>query len=274
MYVRLVDRYYDCLFCGGRHSILNDPLFDAHKDYMNAYGVFHYEELSMLETKHKTVVLLSGGLDSAVLLYHLLNQGHEVLPLAFNYGQAHYIELEHGYVLTQELGLELVIKDLGGFRSFFGKSALTNGGYVPMGKAFDDPAQVATVVPMRNLIFLSIASAYALTEGADLIAFGAHRGDAAIYPDCRPKFIDMMSQVINLSALDTQSVGLIAPFRSMTKIEIVKMGGALSVPFEFTYSCYVGASSHCGKCGACMERQEAFRVAQFIDPANYDNPLP
>jgi 7-cyano-7-deazaguanine synthase len=124
----------------------------------------------------------------------------------------------------------------------------------------------ATVVPNRKLILLAVAAGYAASRGAGAVAYAAHAGDHAIYPDCRPEFVAAAENAI----LAGCGVELLAPFLTMTKAEIVKTGAVCGFPFEFTWSCYKGLEIHCGKCGTCVERREAFELAGVPDPTIYD----
>ena len=125
----------------------------------------------------------------------------------------------------------------------------------------------STVVPNRNMIFLAIATGHALSINADQIAYAAHSGDHAIYPDCRNEFADAMSAAIRLA--DRKSIDLIRPFVNWTKADIVRRAAELSVPLDQTWSCYTGGEEHCGRCGTCIERREAFDLASVDDPTVY-----
>ena len=131
-----------------------------------------------------------------------------------------------------------------------------------------------TVVPFRNGIMLSIAGGFAESKGAQGLVIAAHSGDHAIYPDCREEFMRSMSDAIRLGTY--AEVEVIRPFISMTKAEIAKRGNELGVDFSQTWSCYVGGEAHCGECGTCVERREAFLLAGISDPTNYliTSPLP
>ena len=130
----------------------------------------------------------------------------------------------------------------------------------------------STVVPNRNMILLSVATGHALSIKAGQIAYAAHSGDHAIYPDCRNEFAEAMANVIMLA--DWERVELIRPFVDWTKADIVRRGAELSVPFAKTWSCYKGGDLHCGRCGTCIERREAFDLAKVIDPTPYAEGAP
>ena len=127
----------------------------------------------------------------------------------------------------------------------------------------------STVVPFRNGIMLSVAAGVAESNGFDAIILGNHAGDHTIYPDCRPEFIDGMAKAVKHGTW--KGIEVISPFCSMTKAGIVSLGNSLGVPFNLTYSCYKGGEKHCGKCGTCVERKEAFKFAGVIDPTAYED---
>ena len=127
----------------------------------------------------------------------------------------------------------------------------------------------ATVVPNRNMILLSLAAGYAISIQYDTVAYAAHSGDHTIYPDCRPAFADAMEQVLKLA--DWESISLFRPFVNWSKADLVKRGNEIGVPFEHTWSCYAGGEKHCGKCGTCVERKEAFELVGLSDPTCYNS---
>ena len=214
----------------------------------------------------KTVVLLSGGMDSATLLYQELNKGHEVSALGIGYGQRHRRELESAYNLAQRLGVPYQIVPLDGLR-FVLTSALTSGDIpVPEGH-YAAESMKATVVPMRNAIFLSVAVGHAWSIGAEQVATAIHAGDHAIYPDCRPEFLDAFNAMVKTASDGFVRPQVVAPFVTISKTEIAKIGQTLGVPWELTWSCYKGGERHCGVCGTCVERHEA--LALVGDPTEY-----
>lgn len=124
-----------------------------------------------------------------------------------------------------------------------------------------------TVVPNRNMILLALAGAWAVSTKSEAIAYAAHAGDHAIYPDCRPEFAEAMQGALLLC--DWHPVRIARPFLAMSKADLVKLGAELGVPFALTWSCYKGGDKHCGKCGTCVERREAFELAGVPDPTKY-----
>ena len=132
---------------------------------------------------------------------------------------------------------------------------------------YDDLSMVQTVVPNRNMVFLALATSYAIGLGAEAVSFGAHSGDHAVYPDCRPEFVQAMDRAIDLC--DYSKVFLDAPFLNLTKAEILHIGVKLGVDYSLTWSCYKGNELACGKCGTCDERLRAFREVGIEDPLKY-----
>lgn len=220
----------------------------------------------------KTVLIYSGGLDSTVLLCQLVDAGHEVHALSINYGQRHNKELHAAKSITTRIGVEHRIADLTSLTPLLAGSSLTSADIeVPQGHYAEDNMK-ATVVPNRNMILLAVAAGWAISLKADLIAYAAHSGDHAIYPDCRNAFADAMDAAIRLA--DWHEVRLERPFVNMTKADIVRRGAELDVLFAETWSCYQGRELHCGRCGTCIERREAFYLAGVEDPTPYADDAP
>ena len=216
----------------------------------------------------KAVVLFSGGLDSTVLVSHLLSKGAEVRLLSIDYGQRHAKELAHGDALARHMNLarkSLSLPDLGDLLK--GSSLTDDSVELPEGH-YAEESMKATVVPNRNMILLALAGGYALSSGFDTIAYAAHAGDHFIYPDCRPEFAEAMGKALGLA--DWEDLKLYRPFVDKTKADLVKLGTELGSPLEMTWSCYAGMDNHCGKCGTCVERKEAFELAKVPDPTKYE----
>jgi 7-cyano-7-deazaguanine synthase len=213
------------------------------------------------------VLCLSGGLDSSTLLYELRSQGYVVEGVAFGYGQRHSRELDAAQAVAKRAGVSCRVVDLSLLKGLLSGSALTDGSIaVPHGH-YSDESMKLTVVPNRNMIFLSVAAGYAMSLGASAVAFAAHGDDRAIYPDCRPQFVDALRKAIALAHWET--IDLMAPYLGVSKSEICAKGAALGVPYELTWSCYEGGAKHCGGCGTCMARKEAFEIAGVQDPTEY-----
>jgi len=216
----------------------------------------------------KVLAVFSGGMDSATLVWKLLAEGHDVSLVSFDYGQRHRRELQSAAAVAVQLGLEHQIIDLTGLRPLLKGSALTDASVdVPHGH-YESDTMKATVVPNRNAIMISIAWGMAVAENMDAVALGIHAGDHAIYPDCRPEFHKAIEVALQLGT-DRLGMKLFAPFIRMTKTDIAKLGGALGVRYDLTWTCYEGGEAHCGKCGACQERQEAFRDSGVADVTEY-----
>lgn len=214
----------------------------------------------------RVVQILSGGMDSVTLLYHLRAQGYEVHALSFNYGQRHKKELDYARVICEELGVTHYVVELSSVGNLLKGSSLTDDIDVPEGH-YAEPTMKQTVVPNRNMIMLSIAVGHAVSMGASDVFFGAHAGDHAIYPDCRKEFVNLLSSVTQIA--NYNSVTIHAPFIDMDKGDIAIRGKELGVPYEKTWTCYKGLEKHCGKCGACSERIEAMQKAQIDEPDFY-----
>ena len=215
----------------------------------------------MMDSKKKTVVVFSGGIDSTTLLYHLLNLGHEVKAISFDYGQRHRKELTAATKIAENLEIEHRIIDMTGLASVFGDNALTNQEFdVPHGEYSSETMQVTTV-PNRNMIMLSIAIGWAISLKFDSVAFGAHSGEYTPYPDCQPQFTAVMNCAGHIC--DNNSIEVLAPFVKWTKSDIVRRGKEIGVPFEETWSCYEGGDEPCRKCSTCLDRYSAFFLAQF-----------
>lgn len=220
----------------------------------------------------KAVAIVSGGMDSVTLAYYLKKQGYELSLLSFNYGQRHNKELVFAKQIAQELGAEHHYVELSQLRELLPGSALTDDNVaVPDGHYAEDSMK-ATVVPNRNAIMLSIAFGHAIAIGADAVAIGNHGGDHFIYPDCRPEFINTFAamQKVGMEGFGADDLELISPFVDSTKADIAKLGQELGVPYESTWSCYKGGEIHCGTCGTCVERKEAFELAGVSDPTEYE----
>lgn len=217
----------------------------------------------------KALVLFSGGLDSTVLAAQLQADGVETRLLSIDYGQRHAKELDKAEKIALALGLPHRILRLPDLGPLLGGSSLTDDQVeLPEGH-YAEESMKATVVPNRNMILLALAGGHALSIGFDTIAYAAHAGDHTIYPDCRPEFADAMEKALGLA--DWQNLNLHRPFVNFRKEELVRKGNELGAPLELTWSCYAGRDKHCGKCGTCVERKEAFALAKVEDPTEYED---
>lgn len=217
----------------------------------------------------KTILIYSGGLDSTVLLLKLLQDGHQVNALSINYGQRHARELEAAALICAELGVSHKTVNLSNLLPLLGGSSQTDPNIpVPHGHYAEENMKL-TVVPNRNMLMLAVAGAYAISTKADQIAYAAHSGDHAIYPDCREEFVSPLAQA--LKNADWHQVDIVRPFLQMSKADIVREGSKFaSAILGMTYSCYEGNPMHCGLCGTCQERRVAFRDAGVPDPTHYN----
>lgn len=214
-----------------------------------------------------TILIYSGGLDSTVLLHHLIHQGHKVKCLSVDYGQRHKKEILSAQYFCDKLKVEHQIADLSSITKLISSSALTSEVAVPNGHYAEDSMKI-TVVPNRNMIMLSVAIGWAINEKFNSVAYAAHAGDHSIYPDCREEFVSHISKAAELA--DWHSVEIIRPFIRISKTDIAKLAGELEIEINRTWSCYKGKEFHCGECGTCVERIEALRLAGVKDLTVYE----
>jgi 7-cyano-7-deazaguanine synthase len=212
----------------------------------------------------KGVLILSGGVDSTTLLYKMHSDGYEVTALTFNYAQRHKKEITYAKAIAKRLDITHHVVDLSSLACLLGDSALLGGNEVPSCHYTKEAAK-KTVVPNRNMIMLSVAAGYAEAHEIPEVFYAAHKNDSTIYPDCRPEFVSALRPAIRL-ATAWHPVDLRAPFVDMSKAEIVRMGLALEVPYELTWSCYRGEERPCRTCPTCIEREEAFALNGRRDP--------
>lgn len=218
------------------------------------------------------VAVVSGGMDSITMLYMLVDAGYTPHIVSFDYGQKHafrelhmaawhasYLELPHLKIPMGNIGSHL-------------RSALTQrDADVPEGHYAAENMK-ATVVPNRNMIMMSIAAGIMISDTAHMLGVGVHAGDHAIYPDCRPEFIVHMETTLKVAneGFISPEFQIFAPFVNLGKHDIVTIGSKLGVKYDYTWSCYKGGTHHCGKCGTCVERKEAFDLAGVKDPTKYE----
>ena len=216
----------------------------------------------------KLLSVLSGGMDSSAALAKMLLTDQVIGAVSFNYGSKHNDkEWESARLIAQHYSVPIIRFDLDFMSQHFKSDLLKTGGEIPEGH-YADPSMKKTVVPFRNGIMLSIAAGYAESIGAEGIILGNHFGDRAVYPDCRKEFIEPMQKAIELGTY--AKIKLISPFCDVDKTEIARQGNDIGVPFNLTWSCYKGGEKHCGKCGTCVERIEAFKLANVKDETVYE----
>lgn len=211
----------------------------------------------------KSVIILSGGMDSVSLLYKLVAENKEVSAISFYYGQKHSRELEMAKLNCQKLNIHHEIVDISNITKLISNSALTGDIEVPKGH-YEDENMKKTVVPNRNMIMASIAISYTVNIDADEIALGVHAGDHAIYPDCREIFIDALRAIAKVA--NYKEIGVYTPYLKIDKGDIVADGLKNGVDYSLTWTCYEGKEKPCKECGSCSERIEAFEKNNMIDP--------
>jgi 7-cyano-7-deazaguanine synthase len=217
----------------------------------------------------KAVAVVSGGMDSVTLAYMLADtKGMDLdLVLSADYGQRHRKELAFAEECAHDLGVPWECIDLAQVGSLLKGSSLTDPSVpVPHGH-YAAESMKATIVPNRNAIMLNIAAGIAIGRGATSVYTGVHAGDHPIYPDCRPEFIRSLNSCIHIAT--EAHIQVEAPFMTIGKDQIASIGDTLGVPWDKTWSCYEGGEVHCGQCGTCVERREAFSLAGVPDPTVY-----
>lgn len=212
------------------------------------------------------LIILSGGMDSVTLLH--AREDEIALAVTFDYGSNHAAkEIECARWHCQQLGIEHIVIPLEFMHHYFKSSLLAGGEAIPEGHYADENMK-STVVPFRNGIMLAIACGLAESRGLKMVYIANHSGDHAIYPDCRATFIESMSEAMAYGTYE--NIKIAAPFTSLTKGDIAHIGTEIGVDYTHTYSCYKGGDKHCGKCGTCVERKEAFEMAGVTDPTEYE----
>jgi len=217
------------------------------------------------------VTVVSGGMDSVTLAEFLHAEGHQQTIVSVDYGQRHRKELRMAELCAERLIAPWILLELPQLGALLSGSALTDPSVpVPDGH-YAEESMRSTVVPNRNAILLSIAMGTAVAKGADALAIAAHAGDHFVYPDCRPEFFDALEVAFleGNQGFAVEGFGIMRPFIHKTKTDIAALGAQLGVPWDLTWSCYRGDVYHCGTCGTCVERREAFHDAGVDDPTAY-----
>lgn len=226
----------------------------------------------------KSVVMMSGGLDSSVTAFiaRELNPGEDLYPIVFNYGQRHTREMQSAFKVAQKItSIAPVVVDLRA--SFWGLTGLTSlladSSLVPQTSGVNPEEIPSTWVPHRNLLFLTNAFILAERTEASQVYTGFNAVDYSGYPDCRPEFVSAAENALNLGRKayveDRSKIHIRTPLIAMTKVQIVKRGLDLGVPFQDTYSCYYGEEDSCGACDSCRIRRAAFESLGTKDPVKY-----
>jgi 7-cyano-7-deazaguanine synthase len=215
----------------------------------------------------KSLIILSGGMDSVTLLYD--KQEEIALAVTFDYGSNHNKrEQEFAKYHCKALGIEHIIIPLAFMHDYFKSSLLDGADAIPEGHYAAENMK-STVVPFRNGIMLSIACGLAESRGLSSVLIANHYGDHSIYPDCCEPFIKAMGDAMKLGTY--AGIKIEAPYTTISKTDVAKIGKVLGVDYSKTYSCYKGGEKHCGKCGTCVERKEALRDAGIEDPTEYED---
>ena len=212
----------------------------------------------------KAVLIYSGGLDSTTLLYEYRESIE--LAVSFDYGSKHNArELSFAAENCKRLGIRHLIIPLSFIQQYFRSDLLQGAGEIPEG-SYEDENMRSTVVPFRNGIMLAVAAGLAESYDLDTVLIANHGGDHAIYPDCRPEFIDAFDRAASSGTYN--GVRIVSPYCNITKREIALRGKAMGIDYSRTYSCYKGGEKHCGKCGTCTERKEAL---EGFDTTEYED---
>ncbi len=209
----------------------------------------------------QAVVLLSGGLDSATVLYFAKEKGYKCRCLIFDYGQLHKKEIIQAVKIAKAAASDYKILKID--FPWKGSALLDRKIKVPEKISKGVPA---TYVPGRNIIFLSFALSFAEAAGAGAIFIGAHAQDYSGYPDCRPDFLKAFIKMAKVGTLQGRKIRILAPLLNKNKAQIISLGRNLGVPFNLTWSCYRGGKRPCGKCDSCYYRATGFKEANLLDP--------
>jgi len=217
------------------------------------------------------VLIVSGGMDSATLAYQTVNHGGKPLLLTFDYGQKHKKEIDYARILADDLKAPHKVIDLSSVNQILQGSALTDDSIeVPEGHYASDN-MASTVVPNRNAIMLSVAYGAAVSLGCPTVGAAMHAGDHAVYPDCRPEFTQAFNEMERIATEGFRHTNLFlwVPYIDISKAQIAEKGIELGIDYSRTWSCYKGGELHCGVCGTCVERREAFALIGADDPTRY-----
>lgn len=214
-----------------------------------------------------SLLVLSGGMDSTTMLHDYKER--IAAAVTFDYGSNHNArEIECARENCRMLGIEHIVIPLSFMKEYFKSSLLEGADAIPEGHYADNNMR-STVVPFRNGIMLSVAAGLAESRGLRHVMLANHGGDHTIYPDCRPRFVDAMSEAIRMGTFE--GLTILAPYTHITKSDIAARGKKIGMDYSLTYSCYKGGELHCGRCGTCVERREAMADAGIEDPTCYED---
>jgi 7-cyano-7-deazaguanine synthase len=214
-----------------------------------------------------SILIVSGGMDSITLLYD--KKDDIALGVSFDYGSNHNArEIPFAELHCRRLGIKHITIKLDFMKQYFKSSLLEGADAIPEGN-YDEENMKSTVVPFRNGIMLAIACGLAESHGLQRVMMANHAGDHTIYPDCRPGFVDAMSEAMKQGTFNGVTVE--APYTNISKADIARIGKRLGINYAETWSCYKGGEKHCGKCGTCRERKEALAEAGIDDPTEYED---
>lgn len=220
----------------------------------------------MTKTKD-AIMVLSGGMDSTTMLHDYA--GSIAAAVTFHYGSNHNErEAACARLHCSMLGIELIEINLAFMSQYFESSLLSGADAIPEGH-YTDENMKSTVVPFRNGIMLAIAAGLAESRNLKAVMIANHAGDHAIYPDCRPGFVNAFGKAISEGTYE--HIELRSPYTHLSKGEIAAIGKRLGIDYSTTYSCYKGGEKHCGKCGTCVERREALAEAGITDTTDYES---
>ena len=212
-----------------------------------------------------SLIIVSGGMDSITLLYDCKDS--IALAVSFDYGSNHNArEIPFAEMHCRRLGIRHVVIPLDFMHKYFKSSLLEGAEAIPDGHYADENMK-STVVPFRNGIMLAVAVGIAESNGLKKVLMANHGGDHAIYPDCRPEFVDAIDMAAKTGTY--VNVRVVAPYTNITKGDIAMCGKALGIDYAETWSCYKGGETHCGTCGTCVERKEALSYAGIDDNTVY-----
>jgi 7-cyano-7-deazaguanine synthase len=223
----------------------------------------------------KAVCLISGGLDSCVTSYIAKKEGYDIYGLTFFYGQRHDKEIRGAKNIASLIKVkDHIIFDID-LSKFKGSSLLDKSLAPEKNHSLNEIGKKipSTYVPARNTIFLSISLAYAESIDAEAIFIGATSADYSGYPDCRPDYFKAFQKMANLSTkkgIEGKTIAIKTPLLNLSKSEIIKIGDKLNIPFEKTWSCYIGKNKACGRCDSCLLRLKGFKESGIKDPIEYD----